>query len=373
MWSPIGAQPRSAAMTGATRPGGAGHWPSAILHVDMDAFFVSVYLLDHPEDRGLAVAVGGRPGTRGVVTSASYEARRFGVRSGMPVHAAVRLCPELKTVRADWDRIRACSAQVMEVLRAYGPLEPVSIDEAFVDLGGFETPDRLAPAIRAKVLADTGLPASAGLGTTKLVAKVASELAKPGGCTVVPPGEEPGFLAPLPVRTLWGIGPRTAEWLADLGIETCGDLAAADPDVLVRRMGPHASRLPALARGGDSRPVHAGPHRPKSISTERTFDRDIADREQLLEHVRVQSARVGERLRRHGFLAGRVFVKFRWADFTTFTRQRTTVVPTDADADIQAIAEAIWLEHWPPGRKVRLIGVGVGDLEAGAARQLGLF
>lgn len=338
----------------------------------MDAFFVNVHLLDHQEERGLALAVGGRPETRGVVTSASYEARRFGVRSGMPMRTAVRLCPRLRVVGANWPRIRECSQAVMDLLANFGPIEPVSIDEAFVDLGGHATPHEVAPVVRERVRSETGLPASAGLATSKLVAKVASEQAKPDGCRVVLPGDEGQFLAPLPVRALWGIGPRTAEWLAELGIETCADLATADADDLARRMGVHARSLPARARGLDGRRVRAGRHRPKSISAERTFDRDLDDRDALLGHLRELGNRVGSRLRRHELVSRRVFVKFRWSDFTTFVRQRALHVPIDADEDIHRHAAALWLGHWAPGRKVRLMGVGVGDLESTPARQLGL-
>lgn len=347
-------------------------WPSAILHLDMDAFFVNVYLLDHPEDRGEPVAVGGRPETRGVVASASYEAREHGVRSAMPMRTAVRLCPGLKVVGVSRDRIRDCSREVMEILGGYGPVQPVSVDEAFVDLRACPSPDAVALEIQESVVGRTGLPASVGLATTKLVAKVASEAAKPGGCCIVEPGGEAAFLAPQPVRVIWGIGPRTAERLADLGIETCGELAEADPDDLARRMGPHAASLPRRARGVDGRSVHAGRAAPKSISNERTFERDVADRAVLLGQLAHLSGRVGERLRRQGLLAGRVFVKFRWADFTTFTRQRSVPVAIDGDDEILAVATAIWLEHWRPGRRVRLMGVGLADLESGEARQLGL-
>lgn len=347
-------------------------WPSAVLHLDMDAFFVSVHLLDHPEDRGRPLAVGGSPQGRGVVTSASYEARRFGVRSGMAMRAALRLCPRLKVAAADWSRIRACSTQVMRLLAEYGPTEPTSIDEAYVDLGAIPAPHDLAPSIRSRVEIETGLPASAGLATSKLVAKVASERAKPGGCVVVLPGAEEGFLAPLPVRAISGIGPRTAERLSGLGIETCADLAGADRDALARRLGAHAAELVERARGLDRRTVRAGRHGPRSISAERTFATDLAEREALLAEIRHLCGRVGQRLRRHGLVASCVTVKFRWSDYTTFGRQRALRVPVDADQDIYAHAAALWLEHWPERRRVRLVGVGVTGLKAAAGRQLGL-
>jgi DNA polymerase-4 len=200
-------------------------WPRAILHMDMDAFYVNVHLLDHPDDAGTPLVVGGRPDQRGVVSSASYEARRFGVRSAMPTAQALRLVPKLKIVSPDWPRIRDCSRQVMAVLEPFGPLEQISVDEAFIDLGSWPDPEIQARTIWERVPAETRLPASVGLATSKLVAKVASDFQKPRGLTIVLPGEEAAFLAPLSVRVIWGIGPRTAERLADLEIKTCGQLS----------------------------------------------------------------------------------------------------------------------------------------------------
>ena len=214
-------------------------WPRAILHVDMDAFFVNVHLLDHPEDAGIPLAVGGQADERGVITSASYEARQFGVRSAMPTAQALRLVPKLKVVGANWTRIRECSRGVMELLGEYGPLEKMSVDEAYIDLSSTADPTAPAREIRERMPAEMNLPASVGLATSKLVAKVASDFNKPRGFTVVEPGQEAAFLAPLPARAIWGIGPRTAERLAALGIATCGDLAAADADRL---------RAPSAAR-----------------------------------------------------------------------------------------------------------------------------
>lgn len=360
-------------MSAAPPPDASIDWPTAVLHLDLDAFFVGVYLLDHPEDRGLPVAVGGSPSGRGVVTSASYEARRFGVRSGMPMRQALRLCPKLKAVRADWERIRACSRQVMTILERFGPTEPMSVDEACVDLGGAPSPDAMAPAIRMRVVEETGLAASVGLATTRLVAKVACEHGKPSGCVIVPPGDEALFLAPLPASAIPGIGPRTAERLAELEIQTCGDLAAAEPELLARYLGPHAANLPRRARGQDRRRVRSDRPAPKSISNERTFGHDVSDRTQLLAEVDALGARVAARLQRHGLLGRVVHVKFRWSDFTTFTRQRSLPVATDDAATIAAMAASLWLANWQTGRKVRLIGVGVGGLEPAGARQLSLL
>jgi DNA polymerase-4 len=328
----------------------------------MDAFFVSVYLLGHPEDVGQAVAVGGSPDGRGVITSASYEARQFGVRSAMPARRALRLCPHLKIVRSDWRRIRDCSKLVRFILSQHGPMEPMSVDEAYVDLTGRRDPERLAADIQRQVKADTHLPASVGLATSKLVAKVASDHGKPEGCVIVPPGTESDFLAPMPVRVILGIGPRTAERLAEIGIETCGQLADADPERLAGSFGRHGRRLPERARGIDRRSVNPKRGPARSISGERTFGKDIDDRNELHEQLRKLSARVGRSLRRRELVARTVFVKFRWSDFTTFTRRHTLEAPIDGDDEIFEQAAALWDEHWPSGQRVRLMGVGVANL-----------
>jgi DNA polymerase IV len=367
-----GAHGHSAPADRAASPGRPQPWPTAILHLDMDAFFVGVYLLDHPEHRGRPLAVGGSPGGRGVVTSASYEARAFGIRSAMPMRHALRLCPGLTVGRTDWQRIHACSRAVMAVLSRFGPTEPTSVDEACVDLSAAADPAALAPAAREAVVRETGLSASVGLATSRLVAKIASDHGKPGGCVVVRPGDEAAFLAPFPARAIPGIGPRTAERLAALDIQTCADLASTEPSFLALQLGSHAARLPERARGVDRRPVRPERRQPKSISGERTFGRDVADRTLLLQQVAALGGRVSERLRRRGLVARTVFVKFRWSDFTTFTRRRTLAVPVDRDEDVVAVASSLWLAHWPERRKVRLVGVGLADLEPADARQLPL-
>lgn len=349
-----------------------GVWPRAILHLDMDAFYVNVHLLDNPEDRGKPLAVGGKPNQRGVVASASYEARQMGVRSAMPTSTAVRLCPNLILVPANWPRIRECSRQVMDILRHYGPVEQISVDEAYIDLSGQSAPETTAAHIQAEVKEKTGLPASVGLATAKLVAKVASDFEKPEGFTVVLPGTEAAFLAPLPVRVIWGIGPKTAEKLAALGIETCGQLAQADVDSLQRRFGKHGFEMQERARGIDGRSVqtHRGPA--KSISQEWTFNSDINDPAILREKLHQMCSKVAESVQKRGLVAHTVTVKFRWSDFTTFTRQRSVVVGIDGAADIYRLAEAIWQENWPKNKPMRLLGVGVSKLEEeGDGRQLG--
>jgi DNA polymerase-4 len=348
-------------------------WPRAVLHLDMDAFFVNVHLLEHPEDVGLPLAVGGRPDSRGVIASASYEARKFGVRSAMPSSRAIRLCPQLKIVGRDWSDIKASSTAVMAILGEYGSVERMSVDEAFVDLSEAPDPETLAETIRHRVKEETRLPASVGLATSKLVAKVASDYDKPEGCTIVPPGQEATFLAPQPVRVIWGIGPRTAERLENqLNIRTCGELANHDTGDLVAKFGQHAEPLQRRAMGIDRRAVHAERGPPKSISQEWTFSQDVNDPQILQEQLRKQSASVARSLQRRNLVAHTVRVKFRWADFTTFTRQKSLEVGIDDEEKIYRMALAIWLENWPSGQRMRLLGVGVSSLEEPVARQFDL-
>lgn len=353
-------------------PTPAGAWPRAILHLDMDAFFVNVHRLDHPEDRAIPLVVGGRPDQRGVVASASYEARQFGVHSAMPTSQAIRLCPTLKIVGHNWPRIRDCSRLVMHILGEYGPVEQVSVDEAYVDLSRQARPERLADGIRGRVKGETGLPASVGLATSKLVAKVASDYEKPEGCTIVPPGREAAFLAPLPVRAIWGIGPRTSERLNQLGIQTCGQLASADPALLQPIFKRQTADLQQRARGVDTRPVQPVAGQARSISQEWTFSQDVNDPAILQAQLEKMCQAVAQSMQKRGLVAHTVYVKFRWADFTTFTRQKTVSVGIDQAEELYRLALAIWQAHWPAGQPMRLLGMGVSKLEIPAGRQLGL-
>ncbi len=558
----------------------ADAWPRAVLHCDMDSFYVAVHRQDHPEDSNVPLVVGGSADGRGVVASASYEARRFGVRSAMPTARAVRLCPGLKVVGADWSRIKESSRKVMAALAAFGPIETMSVDEAYVDVtdalaaflaayphagssgdvaptadvdpttdegqaparstpslstaaaspadassaaapsrtseppsatrptttstrapspttpgarsspneratsrptsrpisqptsrptsrttvrpptddpawlatavamgalpekamrvakrsrrsadvrampvtapfdsqSRFQSPSAspaptssptssptlssasptstssrtttppasptldVSPAVRAfaesvrqAVIAATGLPASVGLAPNKGVAKVASDHDKPEGTTVVPPGTEAAFLAPMPVRAIHGVGPRTAERLGSLGIETCAQLAASDPELLASVFGSHGEGLCRRALGRDDRPVHAGRGRAKSISAERTFRRDVADEAHLLGKVDELAEEIARSLAKRKLEARTVVVKFRWADFTTYTRQRTTEIPVSSAAELSEMARAIWREHWPAGKPVRLVGVGTAKLSEKDEGQLKLW
>ena len=345
-----------------------------ILHVDLDAFFAAVEQRDRPELRGKPVIVGGDPAGRGVVSAASYEARRFGVHSAMSLREAVRRCPDGVFLPVDGRRYQQASRDVMAVLRRFTPqVEPISIDEAFLDVTGsrglFGDGRSIATAIKAAVREDVGLTASVGVASTKLAAKIASDLQKPDGLVVVEPGEEAGFLAPLPISRLWGVGQKTATALADYGVRTIGDLAALSPDLLVRRFGKHGGSLASRARGVDDDPVHEGDPA-KSVGHEHTFDSDTSDREVIERTLLAMSDGVAGRLRSAGVRASTIAVKIRDSSFRTITRQRTLPEPTDlTDPIFRAAVELARPEV--RGIRVRLLGVTASNL--GDREQLGLF
>ena len=333
-----------------------------ILHVDLDAFFASVEQRDRPELRGRPVVVGGgTPDQRGVVSAASYEARRFGIHSAMPLRTAGALCPEAVFLPVDGRKYQAVSREVMTILRRYTPLvEPISIDEAFLDVTAsralFGDGPAIGRAIRAAILAEVRLTASVGVARTKLVAKIASDLRKPDALVVVEPGTEAAFLAPLPIQRLWGVGERTAAALSELGVTTMGQLAELPSDLLVRRFGRHGATLADRARGIDDDPVGDG-DAVKSVSHEHTFDVDTNDPVLIDKTLLAMADGVASRLRSAGLKAATVHVKVRDSAFRTITRQRTLPEPTD-------LAEPIWktaLELARPelrGIHVRLLGIG---------------
>jgi DNA polymerase-4 len=345
-----------------------------ILHVDLDAFFAAVEQRDRPELRGRPVIVGGEPGGRGVVSAASYEARRFGVHSAMSLTEAVRRCPDGVFLPVDGRRYQQASREVMAVLRRFTPqVEPISIDEAFLDVTGsralFGDGESIARQIRATTREEVGLTASVGVAATKLVAKIASDLRKPDGLVVVPPGTETAFLAPLPIGRLWGVGEKTATALAEYGVRTIGDLANLPPDLLVRRFGKHGASLVSRARGIDDDPVHQGDPA-KSVGHEHTFDVDTSDPEVIERTLLAMAEGVSGRLRSAGVRASTIAVKIRDTSFRTFTRQRTLPEPTDLTEPIFRAA----LELARPevrGIRVRLLGVTASNL--GEREQLGLF
>jgi DNA polymerase-4 len=350
--------------------------PRAILHLDLDAFFVAVEQLDNPALAGKAVIVGGRPQARGVVSSASYEARAYGVRSAMPTAQALRLCPEAVLLPGHHDRYHEMSRRVMSLLREYTPLlEQVSVDEAFLDVTGTEAhygpPAALAVALQSRLHIELGLSASLGVAANKLVAKIASDYHKPHGITVVPPGEEAAFLAPLPVRRLWGVGEVTARTLARLGLETIGDLAGVAPERLRQMFGVHGEHLARAARGQDDSPV-VTEHAVKSLSREETFARDTRDVALLGRELLRMSDEVAERLRRHGLLARTVTLKLRYADFVTLSRQVTLPMPTDSGPEIRMAARTLLDAAWDRRQAIRLLGVGTAGLTQ-TAGQMRLF
>jgi DNA polymerase-4 len=345
-----------------------------ILHVDLDAFFAAVEQRDRPELRGKPVIVGGEPGGRGVVSAASYEARRFGVHSAMSLREAQRRCPDGIFLPVDGRRYQQASRDVMEVLRRFTPqVEPISIDEAFLDVTGstalFGDGEAIARAIKDAVREEVGLTASVGVATTKLVAKIASDLRKPDGLVVVAPGEESAFLAPLPISRLWGVGEKTAVSLADYGVKTIGDLAALPPDVVIRRFGRHGGSLVERARGLDPDPVHVGDPA-KSVGHETTFETDTSDPEVIERTLLALSDGVAGRLRSAGVRASTIAVKVRDSSFRTITRQRTLDEPTDLTEPIYRVALALARPE-VRGIRVRLLGVTASNL--GEREQLNLF
>ncbi len=351
-------------------------WPRAIVHLDLDAFYASVEQLRRPQLRGRAVIVGGAEAgqtARGVVSAASYEARRYGVHSAMPLGRALRLCPQAVVVPVDFPAYRQASAQVFSLARQLTPVvEPLSLDEAYLDLTATPgDPVEMAATLRDRILATTQLHASFGVATTKTVAKIASDLRKPRGFVVVRPGEEEDFLGPLPLRALPGLGPSTERRLEGLGLRTLGDLAEVPEAVLTARLGRAAGvSLHQRSRGIDLAPV-APPQAPKSISREETFAHDIGELERLADRLRAMAAEVGRSLRAAGLTARTVSLKVRFADFTTIARQETLGAASDSDAAIRDLGLALLRGAFQPGRSIRLLGVGVHNLEPAA--QLDLF
>jgi DNA polymerase IV len=340
---------------------------ASILHVDLDAFYASVEQLADPSLRGRPVIVGGL-GARGVVAAASYEARGFGVHSAMPMARARRACPDGVFLAPRFDAYHHASRDVMVIMRSYTPLvEPIALDEAFLDVQSARrlhgTGPEVARAVRARVLDETGLTASVGVATTKLLAKLASDLAKPDGLLVVEPGTELAFLHPLDVGRLWGVGPATRGRLAALGVQTVGDLAAVPEATLVAKLGNASGRhLHALAWNRDERAVEPDQEL-KSIGHEETFPVDVFDRA-ALEHEIVRLAdRVAARLREARRAARTVQLKLRYADFRTITRSRTLSDPTDVGADVARVARGL-LDAVPVDDGVRLLGVSAQQLSA---------
>jgi DNA polymerase-4 len=348
-----------------------------ILHADLDAFYASVEVLKDPSLVGKPVVVGGA-GSRGVVMSASYEARAHGVRNAMPAVRARRLCPDAVFLPPDFEAYKAHSNRFREILLAVTPLvEPIALDEAFLDVSGamllFGQPLDVAAKIRREVAAEVGVCCSVGVGPNKLIAKLASKQAKPDGLVLVRADEVEAFLDPLPSGALWGVGEKTVETLSRLAIRSVGDLARTPPAILGHLLGEqHARDLHDLARGIDERPVV--PYEPpKSISHEETFATDLDAEEDLLREVLALSQRVGARLREDGYRARTVVLKVRLANFTTLTRSRTLPAPTDVAADIYHVTRELYRGLSGVRRRVRLLGVQATGLVPAAEEQLALI
>jgi len=357
-------------------------WLRTILHVDMDAFFASVEQLDEPSLRGKPILVGGT-GKRGVVAAASYEARAFGCRSAQPTAVALRLCPHAIIVKPSGSRYREISRAVFEILGSFSPLvQPISVDEAFVDVTGsaglFGDGVTIARTIRARVLGETGLTASVGVAPNKFLAKLASDLDKPDGLTVIEPGRVFEILDPLPVSRLWGVGAASESRLARLGLRTIGDIRRTDERTLVANLGTTGAHLSRLSRGEDDRPVRSD-RGAKSISHERTFGDDLADPEAVRAVLLGQVDDVARRLRAHDRLAGTVTLKIRYGDFETITRSGSVSAAigraTGRTDELWSVASSIF-DAWADTsfRPVRLIGMAASNLSTpGSAVQMGLF
>jgi DNA polymerase-4 len=345
---------------------------ASILHVDMDAFFVSVELLERPELRGQPVVVGGRPDQRGVVTAASYEARKYGVHSAMPLRTAGRLCPHAVFLDGHHEKYGEWSDRVATILAKFSPIvEMVSIDEAYLDLAGTERlhgpPLAAADKLLRTITETTDLPCSAGLATTRLVAKVASDQAKPRGLLWVAPGQEARFLAPLPVRKIPGIGEVTERALRALGILSVEQLAAIPQDELEKVFGQWGDALYRKARGGDSYEFVIDAE-PKSISHNHTFGEDTNDTDALHALLSHLSQKACKRLRETGLATRTLTLTIRYAGFDTHTRAKTLSEPTRLDADIFRVFDALFAEHRDMQRKIRLLGVSLSGFTHGAAQ-----
>jgi DNA polymerase-4 len=340
-----------------------------IMHIDMDAFFAAIEQRDHPEYRGKPVVVGALPGHRGVVSTCSYEARAYGIRSAMPIIQAHRRCPQAIYVTPDHRLYVAVSRQVMAVLERVSPVvEPISIDEAFVDITGLERlvgrPLDIGRRAKQLILEATQLTASVGIAPNRLVAKIASDYQKPDGLTVVPPEQVLDFLGPMPVGRLWGVGPRMQKALAALGIRTVAELRAWPQSQLARRFGAAWARALAEQSRGVASDEVGGEWERKSISKETTFDEDVTGAEVILETLLELSAGVGRTTRREGLRGLTVTLKIRFPDFETHTRQATLDHAISSDRQIFAAARSLYQASGFAGRPVRLIGVGLSDWES---------
>ena len=339
-------------------------WPRIVLHADMDAFYAAVEQRDNPDLVGRPVLIG--PNSyRGVVLTASYEARPFGVGSAMPVSEARRRCPEAIMVEPRFDRYQEVSEQVMDIFADFSPrVEAISLDEAFLDMSGatkiFGSPREMAASLKARVFDATGLHISVGVAASKYVAKVASAYDKPNGLTVVPPAETVAWLAPQPINRLWGVGKKTAPKLQAMGLLTIGDVAAADPQTLEQLLGQAGRHYYALAHGEDPRPVLRG-RAAKSIGSDRTLSKDVSKREDIERHLRRSADRIARRVRAKDYVAKGIRVKLKTTEFQLLTRQRMVNRPIDSADAFFKVAQELLGEFDHPG-PFRLVGMAAFDL-----------
>lgn len=350
----------------------------AIIHVDMDAFYASVEVLDDPSLRGKPVIVGGRPGDRGVVSAASYEARVFGVHSAMSTARALKLCPDGVFLSGRMDRYTEISKEVFAIFGDFTPqVEPLSIDEAFLDVSGcgrlFDSPLEIGRLIKKRIITEVGIVASVGLAENKFLAKLASDLEKPDGLVVIGPGEGPALLRGLPIGKLWGVGKVAQAKFAAHEIHLVSDLLARPKAQLVQQFGPHINHLLELAVGHDNRAV-IGSQGAKSIGNETTFSQDIANEEELRQILHRLCDKVAYRLRASGYFANTLILKARFPDFSTHTRSITLVEPTDCDTEIREQAcRLLQVSLKRQGRPLRLIGISANNLTRHKKNQVELF
>ena len=357
-----------------------------IIHLDLDAFYCAVEEQGDPNLREVPFAVGGRPEERGVVSSCSYAARAMGIHSAMPMKQAIQICPELIIISPHFPVYQESSRAVMQRLWDLTELvEQISIDEAFLDVTDLPGPvEEIARRLQAGIRDELGLPNSLGVASNKLVAKIATDVGKkraqkgisPNAITIVPAGTEAEFLAGLPVEMLWGVGPKTAQKLLEIGVEKIGQLADISEIKLIQMFGKNGYELAQRAKGIDDRPIITQ-HETKSISQETTFARDIRDEKELRRTLEKQSHRVAWQLQKQGLLARTVKIKLRWHNFQTLTRQVTLGQPTNDDKVIAEAADQLFSKVWQHGEFVRLLGVGVSGLDTGekleTPKQIGLW
>ena len=346
---------------------------ASILHVDMDAFFASVAERDNPELKGKAIVIG--MGARGVVSAANYEARKFGIHSAMPVSRARRLAPHAIFLPVDMARYQEVSSHVMEIFDSFTPwVEPVSVDEAFLDVSGVQrllgSPREIAMAIRAKVESQEGITCSVGIAPSKFIAKLASQHCKPNGMLEITSDRILTFLHPLPIQAMWGVGPKTAETLERLGLRTIEDIANLPRATLIRALGQASgASLYELAWGRDYRDVT--PNEPdKSISAAETFAQDLDDPEEILQEFLRLTEKAAARLREKDFYAKTISIKVRFADFSTISRSKTLPLPIDSTHDIYEIAKTLYLALNLDRARLRLVGISLDNLSEAAPEQL---